>query len=79
MNNSPRTALRASGPSTAADRGPFNQNYRAHGSHVIDTWCFSAEDLTEFMCMEHVRPALRRLWPQKGDPLTLIGIGDGRS
>src|SRR6187401_3121954 len=40
-----------------------------HGNQVVDTWCFSAEDLREFMSMEHMRPFLGRIWPQKGDPL----------
>ena len=40
-----------------------------HGSQVVDTWCFSAEDLGEFMSMEHMRPTLGRLWPRQGDRL----------
>ncbi len=40
-----------------------------HGQQVVDTWCFSAEDLTEFMSMEHMRPTIGRLWPRKGDAL----------
>ncbi|PKP85033.1 MAG: aminomethyltransferase, partial [Alphaproteobacteria bacterium HGW-Alphaproteobacteria-2] len=31
-----------------------------HGTQVVDTWCFSAEDLTEFMSNEHMRPTLGR-------------------
>ena len=40
-----------------------------HGAQVVDTWCFSAENLREFMSMEHMRPTLGRLWPRKGDAL----------
>jgi uncharacterized protein YcgI (DUF1989 family) len=40
-----------------------------HGSQVVDTWCFSAENLREFMSMEHMRPTIGRLWPRKGDGL----------
>ena len=40
-----------------------------HGSQVVDTWCFSAEDPREFMSMEHMRPTLGRLWPRQGDGL----------
>ncbi len=40
-----------------------------HGTQVVDTWCFSAEDLTEFMSNEHMRPTLGRIWPQQGDEL----------
>ncbi|WP_342643738.1 urea carboxylase-associated family protein [Rhodoligotrophos ferricapiens] len=40
-----------------------------HGEQVVDTWCFSAEDLTEFMSMEHTRPTLGKIFPTKGDNL----------
>lgn len=40
-----------------------------HGSQVVDTWAFSAEDLREFMSMEHVRPTLGRIFPRVGDAL----------
>ena len=40
-----------------------------HGAQVVDTWCFSAEDLSEFMSNEHMRPTLGRLWPRQGDAL----------
>ena len=40
-----------------------------HGSQVVDTWVFSAEDLTEFLSNEHMRPTLGKLWPGKGDVL----------
>ena len=32
-----------------------------HGSQVVDTWVFSAEDLTEFLSNEHMRPTLGKL------------------
>ena len=40
-----------------------------HGEQVVDTWCFSAEDLTEFMSNEHMRATLTRIFPRKGDEL----------
>jgi uncharacterized protein len=40
-----------------------------HGSQVCDTWAFNADDLTEFMSMEHVRAWIDSLIPQAGDPL----------
>lgn len=40
-----------------------------HGEQVVDTWCFSAEDLHEFMSMEHIRPTLTRIFPRQGDDL----------
>jgi uncharacterized protein YcgI (DUF1989 family) len=40
-----------------------------HGQQVVDSWAFVAEDLGEFMSMEHTRAALRRLIPKRGDTL----------
>src|SRR5262249_817558 len=36
-----------------------------HGTQVIDTWAFSAEDLREFMSMEHMRPTIGTIFPPK--------------
>jgi uncharacterized protein len=38
-----------------------------HGEQVVDTWAFSASDLTEFMSMEHTRATILKLVPQVGD------------
>lgn len=40
-----------------------------HGSQVVDTWAFAADDLTEFLSMEHTRAGLLRLNPKVGDTL----------
>jgi uncharacterized protein YcgI (DUF1989 family) len=40
-----------------------------HGKQVVDTWAFSADDLSEFMSMEHIRPTLGRIFPRRGDAL----------
>ena len=40
-----------------------------HGEQVVDTWAFAADDLHEFMSMEHTRAALGMLIPKKGDTL----------
>ena len=40
-----------------------------HGQQVVDTWAFSAEDLTEFLSNEHLRATLQRICPRRGDPL----------
>ena len=40
-----------------------------HGSQVCDTWAFSAEDLKEFLSVEHMRPTLGSIYPKKGQPL----------
>ena len=40
-----------------------------HGQQVVDTWAFNADDLGEFMSMEHLRQVLGRIMPRQGDPL----------
>ena len=39
------------------------------GQQVVDTWAFNAEDLREFMSMEHSRVAIGRIIPGIGDSL----------
>jgi uncharacterized protein len=38
-----------------------------HGHQVVDTWAFNANDLNEFMSMEHMRAAINRISPKPGD------------
>lgn len=40
-----------------------------HGTQVVDTWAFAADDVTEFMSMEHSRGAMLKLMPGIGDTL----------
>jgi uncharacterized protein YcgI (DUF1989 family) len=40
-----------------------------HGTQVIDCWAFAADDLGEFMSMEHSRVGLGRVNPRQGDAL----------
>lgn len=40
-----------------------------HGAQVVDTWAFNADDIGEFMSMEHVRSDLRHIFPKVGDRL----------
>src|SRR5436190_10039927 len=39
------------------------------GQQVVDTWAFRADDLAEFMSMEHSRVAIGRIIPAIGDTL----------
>src|SRR2546423_527052 len=39
------------------------------GQQVVDTWAFNADDLREFMSMEHSRRAIGRIIPGIGDAL----------
>ncbi len=40
-----------------------------HGTQVIDTWAFCADDMTEYMSMEHSRAFLLKLSPEVGDSM----------
>ena len=50
-------------------KGEAIQIINTHGSQVVDTWVFNAEDLTEFLSNEHMRATLGKLWPGNGDAL----------
>jgi len=39
------------------------------GQQVVDTWAFNADELREFMSMEHSRVAIGRIIPGTGDSL----------
>ena len=38
-----------------------------HGTQVVDTWAFNADDLRELMSMEHTRPHIGKIIPAVGD------------
>ena len=40
-----------------------------HGTQVVDTWCFNADDMKEFMSMEHHHAVTQSMFPSEGDPL----------
>ena len=42
---------------------------KTRGQQVVDTWAFNADDMHEFMSMEHTRVALGRIIPGIGDAL----------
>ena len=50
-------------------RGRSVRLVNTHGSQVVDTWAFNADDLDEFMSMEHCRPTWQRTMPRVGDGL----------
>jgi uncharacterized protein YcgI (DUF1989 family) len=49
--------------------GQAIQIINTHGQQVVDTWCFNADDMTEFMSMEHLHATLESIFPAEGDPL----------
>ncbi len=54
------------GRAARLNKGQAIKIINTHGNQVVDTWCFSAEDITEFMSMEHLRPTIGTIFPRKG-------------
>lgn len=50
-------------------RGQLIRIVNTHGTQVCDTWAFNAQDLSEFVSMEHARAWIDRLTPRPGDAL----------
>jgi len=40
-----------------------------HGTQVVDCWALNADNMTEYMSMEHCRVALESVIPRKGDTM----------
>ena len=57
------------GKATRARKGQHVRVVNTHGSQVVDTWAFVADQMTEFMSMEHTRANLEKLVPAVGDAL----------
>ncbi|MDP3342339.1 urea carboxylase-associated family protein [Frigidibacter sp.] len=50
-------------------KGQAIQIINTHGQQVVDTWCFNADDMSEFMSMEHLHATLQGIFPATGDGL----------
>ena len=57
------------GKAVRVRRGQRIKVINTRGQQVVDTWAFNAEDLREFMSMEHSRVAIGRIIPAVGDAL----------
>jgi uncharacterized protein YcgI (DUF1989 family) len=51
-------------------KGHAIQIINTHGKQVVDTWCFNADDMSEFMSMEHLHATLQGIFPTTGAGLT---------
>jgi uncharacterized protein len=49
-----------------AKKGQTVRIVNTHGSQVVDTWAFNADDPREFMSMEHSRVQMQRAAPKPG-------------
>lgn len=57
------------GRAIALKAGQSIKIINTHGHQVVDTWAFNADDLGEFLSMEHMRAAIDRIRPKPGDKL----------
>ena len=57
------------GKATHVGLGQLVKVINTHGEQVVDMWAFSADDLREYMSMEHSRLHLLKLRPEVGDTL----------
>ena len=57
------------GRAVRLNQGQSIKIINTHGAQVVDTWAFNAEDLSEFMSMEHLRVSLEGIFPHAGDAL----------
>ncbi len=57
------------GKAARLQRGQSIRVINTHGTQVVDTWAFNADDLAEFMSMEHCRSTWKRTMPRVGDGL----------
>jgi uncharacterized protein len=57
------------GKATRVRQGQCVKVINTKGQQIVDTWAFNAEDMSEFMSMEHSRVAIARIIPAVGDAL----------
>lgn len=54
------------GRAARLSKGQSIKIINTHGSQVVDTWCFNAEDMGEFLSNEHMRPTIGTIFPRQG-------------
>ena len=65
----PQTLPARRGRAVRLRKGQALKIVNTHGQQVVDSWAFNADDLGEFMSMEHLRQVLSRIIPRQGDAL----------
>jgi uncharacterized protein len=58
-----------SGMAVGVNKGQFIKIINTHGKQVVDTWAFTASDLTECMSMSHSRASTLHVSPRVGDTM----------
>ena len=62
------------GKAARVAKGQTVKVINTRGQQVVDTWAFNADDLREFMSMEHSRVAIGRIIPGVGDTLVTLSL-----
>ncbi len=75
IDNNLITIPAGQGKAARVKRGQKVKVINSHGQQVLDTWAFNADDLKEFMSMEHSRTFMERIIPQVGDKLVTNNRG----
>jgi len=57
------------GTAARLNKGQSIKITNTHGHQVVDFWAFNAEDLSEFLSMEHLRATLTTIFPKAGHDL----------
>ena len=57
------------GKAVVVPKGRSVKVINTHGSQVVDTWAFNADEPWEFMSMEHLRVSIGGIFPKVGDVL----------
>ena len=55
------------GKATRIRQGQTIKVINTKGEQIVDTWAFNADDMREFMSMEHSRVAITKIIPTPGD------------
>ena len=77
MTTNLQVVLARRGRAVRLAKGQAIQIINTHGQQVVDTWCFNADDLSEFMSMEHLHAGLQGIFPPRA--VVLQQTGGGRS
>ncbi len=57
------------GVAVRVQKGQLLEVQNTHGTQVCDFWAFCADEIQEYMSMEHVHTSLKSIFPKVGDSL----------
>jgi uncharacterized protein len=57
------------GKAVRLKKGETIKVVNTHGHQVVDLWAFNADDMSEYLSMEHARAYIDRIVPKPGDQL----------